>query len=93
MLIGFEWDPNKARANARKHGISFEEACTVLDDPLSRTVDDPNHSIEEKRFVTIGLSKQQKLIVVCHCDAPTNIRLISARRANARERRAYESAE
>jgi uncharacterized DUF497 family protein len=93
MPIGFEWDPIKARANARNHGISFEEACTVFDDPLSRTIDDPDHSIDEKRFTTIGHSDRQKLIVVCHCDAPTNIRIFSARPANPSEREAYESTE
>lgn len=91
MLLGFEWDPAKASANLQKHGVSFDEACTVFSDPLSRTIDDPDHSIEEARFITIGLSDDRNLIVVCHCDRDTNIRIFSARAAEGDERRDYES--
>lgn len=91
MLLGFEWDSEKASSNLRKHGVSFEEACTVFDDPLSRTIDDPDHSIEEARFITMGLSNRRNVIVVCHCDRETNIRIFSARSADSGERRHYES--
>lgn len=90
MLIGFEWDFTKAATNARKHGVTFDEACTAFDDPHSKTIDDPDHSEDESRFVTLGFSKQGNLLVVCHCDRADNIRIISARPANRRERKAYE---
>lgn len=90
MLKGFEWDQAKASGNARKHRVSFEEAATVFDDPMSITLDDPEHSDDERRFVTIGFSNRDRLLVVCHCDWPNRIRLISARNANRRERRYYE---
>jgi len=90
MLIGFEWDPAKAKTNVRKHGVSFDEACTAFDDPLSRTMDDPDHSEDESRFITLGLSKRANLLVVCHCDRAGNIRIIGARPATRRERKQYE---
>jgi hypothetical protein len=90
MLIGFEWDPAKAKANVRKHGVSFDEACTSFDDPLSQTIDDPDHSEDESRFITLGRSKPGNLLVVCHCDRTDNIRIITARPANRRERKQYE---
>jgi uncharacterized protein len=93
MQIGFEWDEKKAKSNIRKHRISFEEAVTVFDDPISLTMDDPDHSEDEPRFVTIGYSERERLLVVCHCDRPDSIRLISARTADRRERRYYEEAE
>jgi uncharacterized DUF497 family protein len=92
MLIGFEWDPAKAKANVRKHGVSFDEACTSFDDILSQTIDDPDHSEDEFRFTTLGLSKRGNLLVVCHCDRSDNIRIISARHANDCERKQYENA-
>lgn len=91
MLIGFEWDANKARKNLQEHHISFDEACTVFDDPLSSTRNDPDHSSEELRFVTMGHSERGNVLVVCHCDREPNIRVISARLANVAERRSYES--
>ncbi|HVY94621.1 MAG TPA: BrnT family toxin [Bryobacteraceae bacterium] len=92
MLIGFEWDEEKARRNLRKHGVAFDEAVTVFDDEMAATIDDPDHSTEERRFVTIGWSDRSRLLVVCHCDRPDRIRLISARAANRRERRYQEEA-
>jgi len=90
MTTGFEWDDAKARSNLRKHGVSFEDAVTVFDDPLAVTRDDPDHSEDERRFLTIGNSKGGRLLVVCHSDRPNRIRLISARNANRRERRYHE---
>jgi uncharacterized DUF497 family protein len=85
-----EWDPVKARQNLRKHKVSFEEAATVFHDTLSLTIDDPLHSEDEDRFVIIGESLQRRTLVVVHTDRGDKIRLISARLATARERRAYE---
>lgn len=91
MALKFEWDEEKARANLTKHGISFEEAVTVFDDPFSLTIDDPLHSIQEDRFFTIGYSQVQRLIIVVHTERGIdNIRIISARIATKRERRIYE---
>jgi uncharacterized protein len=91
MLL-FEWDPEKAQQNTRRHGVSFEEAATVFGDPLSLTVDDPMHSIGEQRFVTLGLSVNRRLLVVAHTERGDAVRIISARRATPRERTAYEEA-
>lgn len=93
MLNGFEWDESKARSNVRKHGVSFQEAVTVFDDPMSITLDDPEHSDYERRFVTIGFSNRARLLVVCHGDRPDRIRIINSRTADRRERRYYESTE
>jgi hypothetical protein len=87
----WQWDTNKANSNIQKHGVSFEEAVTVFGDPLAVTVDDPDHSIGEARFVTIGFSNLQRLLVVCHTEREQAVRLISARLATRRERRTYES--
>ena len=86
----FEWDPDKDRRNQLKHGVSFDEASTVFGDPLALTIDDPDHSVDENRFLTTGLSNQQRLIVVVHTDRDDGIRLISAREATATERHAYQ---
>lgn len=67
MSITFEWDPRKAAANLRKHGVSFEEAKSVFFDERARLIDDPNHSDEEERVVLLGLSYALRLLVVCHC--------------------------
>ena len=85
-----EWDPRKALANLAKHGVAFQEAGTVLDDPLGVTFPDPEHSIEEPRFTTIGASLARRILVVAHTDRGDAIRLISARLATSRERRFYE---
>ena len=86
----FEWDPEKARANLAKHGVSFEEAMGAFLDPLSVTILDPDHGEGENRFVLIGQSSRDRLLVVVHADRGKAIRLISARRATRRERRTYE---
>jgi uncharacterized DUF497 family protein len=88
---GFDWNREKAEYNLRKHGVSFDEASTVFDDPLHRTIDDPDHSIEEERLVTMGLSNRGTLLVVCHCDRAIKIRIFSARRPAKSERTRYES--
>jgi hypothetical protein len=85
----FEWDPRKAAANFAKHGVCFDEASTVFGDPLAGTIDDPVHSDEERRFITIGRSAQDRVIVVIHTDREDKIRIISARPATRREKRTY----
>jgi uncharacterized protein len=89
--VRFEWDPAKAALNLAKHGVSFDEASTVFGDPLAGTIFDPQHSGEEPRFITIGLSTRRRLITVAHTERHDGIRIISARRATRRERRRYES--
>lgn len=91
MALRFEWDPAKAAANARKHGISFGEAATAFGDPLSITIPDPDPRSGEHRFILIGQSEASRLLVVVHLElAADAIRLISARPAMRRERHAYE---
>lgn len=87
----FEWDPNKARWNFKKHGVTFDEAVTVFYDPLSATFDDPDHSAGERRLITIGFSAQGRLMVVCHAERGSAVRIISARLATARERKRHEA--
>ena len=86
----FEWNQDKAEINHRKHGVSFEEAVTVFDDPLSVTYPDPDHSVGESRYVMIGMSKFSKVLLVFHTDRNNSVRLISARMATRSERRFYE---
>lgn len=90
MLLEFEWDDNKAKANERKHGVSFEEAISVFNDSLSINFDDPDHSIGENRYVIIGLSNQSRYLFVSYTERGNTIRLISARLMTARERKYYE---
>lgn len=86
----FEWDPIKAKSNLRKHGVSFVEASTAFLDPLFRTDLDPDHSVEEHRFITFGISERQRLLVVSYTESGDVIRLISARLATRSEREIYE---
>ncbi len=86
----FEWDPEKARSNLRKHKVSFEEASTALSDPMAATGADPDHSIGEFRYVTFGISERGRLLVVAHTEQNEIVRIISARLASKRERRIYE---
>jgi uncharacterized protein len=90
MPLTFEWDGDKAQTNLAKHGVSFEEAATVFGDTLSATIPDPQ-LIEEARYVTLGHSATGRLLVVVHTDRGGSIRIISARIAEPRERRAYEA--
>jgi len=90
MNFGFEWDPDKAEANVRKHGVSFDEATTVFGDPFARTRPDPLHSVDEDRWITLGESEQGRLLVVVHTDSDDEvIRIISARPPTGREWRTY----
>lgn len=86
----FEWDPKKAKQNLKKHEVSFDEAVTVFFDPLSATFDDPDHSIQEQRYVTVGFSSKNRLLVVAHTEEGQSIRIISARPATAHERKKHE---
>lgn len=86
----FEWDPRKAAINLRSHGVSFEEASTALEDELSLTGDDPDHSIDEVRYITFGISSAGRLLVVSHTERGERIRIISARPATRAERELYE---
>jgi hypothetical protein len=85
-----EWDPEKAASNYTKHGVDFHEAGTVLDDPLSTTFPDPDHSLDEQRYLTIGSSLSGRILVVAHTDRGEAVRLISARPATPSERKFYE---
>ncbi len=88
-----EWDAEKARLNEAKHGVSFDEAVSALDDPLAITIHDPLHSTAgEERYVTVGLSYNLKVLVVVTCDRGHRTRLISARKATRAERVSYEKA-
>ncbi len=86
----FEWDPQKAGANAQKHGVTFEEAATVFGDPLAITFEDPDHTKDENRYITFGLSIQKRLLVVSHSDRRDRTRIISARPMDRKERIIYE---
>jgi len=87
----FEWDRDKEKRNIKKHGISFDEAVTVFYDRLSATFDDPDHSLEEYRFITIGFSSHGNLLVVSYTERGNLIRIISARPATAQERKRHEN--
>ena len=89
--IQFEWDSRKASANVKKHGISFEEARTVFFDENAKLIDDPDHSLDEDRFVLLGLSSKLKVVLVCHCyrEQGNVIRIISARKATSYESKQY----
>ena len=86
----FEWDPSKAASNMKKHGVSFDEATTVFGDPLSLLMDDPKHSEDEQRFLVMGLSSNNRLLVVSFAERPPNTRIISSRLASRQERKQYE---
>ena len=86
----FEWDPGKAEANVRKHGVTFDEAATVFGDPLNLLMSDPDHSLDEERYLLLGMSNRRRLLVVAFAQRPPRTRLISARRATRLERRRYE---
>ncbi|MGZ8487268.1 MAG: BrnT family toxin [Candidatus Binatia bacterium] len=95
MRLEFEWDANKARLNLRRHGISFAEAKTVFNDPLLVTFSDDDHSEDEERFISIGLSGFNNVLLVVHTEHETmadlvSVRIISCRNATASERRIYE---
>lgn len=87
----FDWDENKAKSNLDKHGISFDEAKSVFEDPLFLIFADIDHSINERRFIIMGESTQDRLLVVAYTERGDATRLISARLATPKERKAYES--
>jgi uncharacterized DUF497 family protein len=89
----FIWDRRKAASNGKKHGVAFVEAATVFGDPLSMTFPDPDHSIDEERFITIGMSEAGRVLLVAHTDRSGAIRIISARKATRHERNYYEENE
>ena len=90
MKRHFEWDDEKARTNLQKHGIGFDEASTIFDDPLFITALDDEHSIDEERYITIGLSSKQRILMVAHTERNENIRIISARKATKNEEKLYQ---
>ena len=89
--LRFEWDDRKNTLNKRKHGVSFEEASTVFSDENALLIPDPDHSVEEHRFILLGLSSNLRALVVCHCYRKFEeiIRIISARKANRSEKKQY----
>jgi len=89
--LRFEWDERKAVANAKKHGVSFDEAKSAFADERAKLIDDPDHSEDEERFVLLGLSSGLRMLVVCHCYRSEGniIRIISARKATAKESKFY----
>ena len=90
MGYEFEWDPAKAAENLRKHAVSFEEASTAFGDPLAMLMADPDHSVDEERYLLLGMSTRHTLLVVAFAERPPRTRLISARPVTQRERRQYE---
>jgi uncharacterized DUF497 family protein len=90
MSLDFEWDEKKAKKNLKKHHVSFDEAATIFADPLSVTIDDPQHSQDEDRFITLGESHRRRLLVVVFTERGDRIRIISARVASPGERKDYE---
>ncbi len=89
MSITFEWDQNKAEANEEKHGITFEEAKTVFNDPFAITIDDPDHSDNEYRYIDIGISSKSSVLVLWYTERNENIRIIGCRKATKFERKTY----
>lgn len=95
MEFNFEWDPNKARTNLEKHGVSFEEAATVFRDSRALNMYDPDHSETEERWLTVGISGSGRLVLVCHTfneisGEAVTIRIYSARRPTRKETQNYE---
>ena len=89
-MLRFDWNPEKERANIARHGISFAEATTVFADTLSRTIPDPDHSVGEHRCIIMGVSHRARLLVVVYTDDDEMVRIISARKAERKERLQYE---
>jgi uncharacterized DUF497 family protein len=89
--LQFIWDEGKARANERKHGVTFDEAKTVFYDDDAELIGDPDHSSDEDRFVMLGMSMRARMLIVCHCYRQDNgiIRIISARKATKKEQSQY----
>ena len=90
MLLNFEWDEAKARANVRSHRVTFDEATTVFSDPFSLTILDAGHLAAEKRYIDLGISDKMRVLVVVYTERGSTIRIISCRKATSIERRRYE---
>lgn len=90
VRMEFDWDPDKAAENLRKHGVEFTEAATVFGDPLSITYYDPDHVVDEDRYIIIGMSIRRRVLIVAHSDRRERTRIISAREVTRRERNLYE---
>jgi uncharacterized DUF497 family protein len=90
-VVEFEWDPEKAASNLNKHGVAFTEAMTIFGDPFEVTIPDPDHSDDEFRFLSMGLSESNRLLVVAYTERDQRTRIISAREASPKEWREYES--
>ena len=91
MASNFEWDEMKAQANIQKHGVSFQEAASVFQDDASLTIHDTAHSLNEERFIDIGISSAGRILLVVYAERGNNIRIISCRKATPAERNAYET--
>ena len=97
ICFDFEWDLDKAKSNMKKHGVTFEEAATVMHDPGAMNMYDPDHSVSEDRWITLGISSSGRLLVVCHTfregpDALVTVRIYSARRPTSKEIKNYKGA-
>ena len=88
--MDFDWNDRKAARNLKKHRVSFTEAATIFGDPLSLTYNDPDHSFDERRFITIGISERGRLLIVSHTEQDDAIHIISARETTRAERSLYE---
>ena len=90
-ILRFEWDDRKSARSTTKHGVRFDEAKSIFVDENAKLIDDPDHSENEDRFVLLGLSYALRLLLVCHCyrDEGNVIRIISARKASAKESKSY----
>lgn len=89
-MIKVVWSEKKNRQNIRKHKVDFAEAGTIFDDPLQISVSDPDHSFDESRFITVGISERNRLLIVAHTFRDDKIRIITVRKPNRRERKNYE---
>lgn len=89
-MIKVVWSDKKNRQNISKHGVDFNEARSIFDDPLQVSVDDPDNSLYEYRFITIGMSENNRLLIVAHTFRDDKIRIITARKPTRRERKNYE---
>ncbi len=90
MKLNFEWDEEKAKANFKKHRVSFDESTTIFIDPFSITIPDPDHSVNEQRYIDIGSSDKGRVMVVVYTKRGSNIRIISCRKATLSERKLHE---
>ena len=90
MALTFEWDEEKSKANLRKHGVSFDEAKTVFNDPFAMTIADPDHSAREDRYIDMGMSSRGRILLVWYTEREPNIRIIGSRKATPSQRRQYE---